>query len=353
MICENMLKERKIPEIPFQSGDNWEETREKLKDIIQDQVFGYRPEDPTDLSFEEISRNESFCAGKATLCEMVAKGKLYGKEFSFPFFTAIPKKEGKHPFFTYVRFRNDVPDRFAPTEEIMDHGFAILSVCYNDVTKDDNDFNDGLAGLIYGGRERQGSECGKIALWSWALSRLMDYAQTLDCLDFERSAVIGHSRLGKTALFTGMMDERFKVVISNDSGCSGAAISRGKQGEPIQSICDTFPYWFCPNYWQYKGKEYEMPFDQHFMLSAIAPRRLYIASALEDTWADPVSEYLGAVAAGEVYEKLGLTGFIHADRLPEPTDVFQEGNVAYHLRYGCHYLGREDWMNYVKYIEKM
>lgn len=354
MICKELLAARNLPEIWSSDNTDWWTRREEIKDLLQKEEYGYRPGEPEEIAFTELTGEsfyDGFCAGKAPLKKIEIKVKISGKEFAFPMYAVIPEYGKKLPFFIHINFRADVPDRYMPTEEIIDNGFAVFSFCYNDVSTDNNDFNNGLAGVIYEGRERKDSDCGKIALWSWAASRVMDYCQTLDVLDFEKSAIIGHSRLGKTALFTGMMDERFKYVISNNSGCSGGAISRGKVGETVEKINKVFPYWFAPNYQKYNGKEEEMPFDQHFLVAASAPRHVYVASAVEDIWADPDSEYLSCCAASEVYEKLGMTGFVHPDRLPQSGDVLQEGNVGYHLRSGCHFLGREDWNNYFNFIK--
>ena len=190
-------------------------------------------------------------------------------------------------------------------------------------------------------------------IWAWAASILRDYAETLDYLDHERCAVIGHSRLGKTALVAGMIDERFKIAISNDSGCSGAALSRDKLGEDIDFICNRFPFWFCENYYKYKRNEHKLPFDQHFLLASIAPRRVYVASAEEDLWADPMSEYLSCFAASEVYEKLGLKGFVAEEKPPAEDSFYHAGEIAYHIRRGKHYLSRKDWNYYMDYIKNL
>ena len=157
---------------------------------------------------------------------------------------------------------------------------------------------------------------------------------------------------GKTALVTGATDERFAMAHSNDSGCSGAAITRGKVGESTAKICEVFPYWFCENYKKYADNEDAMPFDQHYLIASIAPRKAYVASAIEDTWADPSHEMLACVAASETYENAGLTGFVCEDRLPETGDRFHEGNIGYHLRAGTHYFGREDWLISMEYFKK-
>jgi hypothetical protein len=180
----------------------------------------------------------------------------------------------------------------------------------------------------------------------------MDFIQTLEEVDKARIAVVGHSRLGKTALWCAAQDERFIMGISNESGCSGAAISRGKKGERIRDIVKTFPYWFCENYKEYVDNEENMPFDQHFLISAIAPRYVYVSSAIGDEWADPESEFLSCVAASDVYELFGVKGLVTEDRLPEVGTKLHEGRIGYHLRGGTHYLSRYDWQGFMEFMRR-
>ena len=181
----------------------------------------------------------------------------------------------------------------------------------------------------------------------------MDYIETLNEIDKENIAIVGHSRLGKTALLTGAFDERFKYTISNDSGQSGAAISRNKVGEKIKCICERFPYWFCDNYKKYSDNEDILPFDQHYLLSLIAPRNLYIASASKDLWADPKSEFLCGVETNSVYELYNKKGLVHENKYPAPDTKLLGGCIGYHLREGSHYLSRYDWNIFIEYIKKV
>ena len=185
-------------------------------------------------------------------------------------------------------------------------------------------------------------------MWAWAAHRVMDYAETLgDILDMNASVVCGHSRLGKTALFAAAADERFKFAYSNDSGCSGASITRDKRGERVSDICRNFPFWFCENYKKYAGNEHGMPFDQHYLLACIAPRRVLIGSASEDIWADPYAEFLCCAAASDAFKN----GFVHGGELPKTNDEFFDGDIGYHLREGLHYFSREDWNRLIKFIK--
>lgn len=336
----NMLVERKIPNLI---------DREQMLSLMFENVYGRIPPKPSNLTFE--AQNDiipNFCAGKATCNKITATCTLDNKTFSFPFYTIIPTDNLKHPFFVHINFRSDIPDRHQPTEELIDNGFAVLTFNYNDVTKDDDDFTDGLAGVLYdNGIRKNSNDCGKIAMWAWAAHRVMDYAQTLtEHLNLNCSVVCGHSRLGKTALLTAATDERFNFACSNDSGCSGAAITRNKQGETVKDICHLFPYWFCENYKKYIDNEDIMPFDQHFLVASIAPRKVLIGSASEDIWADPVSEQLCCFAASPAFNK----GFICPPRQANIGEEFFEGDIGYHLRKGLHYFSREDWNKIIKFV---
>ncbi len=326
--------------------------RDQIKNILCTEEYGVLPPKPISAEYVIVSENVHAFASKATQYNCKAVLTLENGIFEFPFIYACPNNKSNIPVIVHNNFRPDFPDRYTPAEEIIDNGFAIVSMCYNDITSDDNDFTNGLAGILYGGERKNDTDTGKIMMWAWAAMRVMDFLVARPEVDTSRIAICGHSRLGKTALVTGAFDERFSISYSNDSGCSGAAISRGKIGESIKKITETFPYWFCHNYYKYSDNEYAQPFDQHYLGALIAPRAMYIASAVEDTWADPDHEYLGAVAANPFYEKYGKTGFVHPDRLPEIGDAFHDGNIAYHLRAGSHYFSRTDWLIFMEFAKK-
>lgn len=334
-----LLQQRQLPAL---------RSRAEMMDLLQREVYGYLPEKPLSVSFsvtEPISRN--FCAGKARGERMVAMCDLGGRVFSFPFASVIPTDGKRHPFFIHINFRSDVPDRYMPTEELVDCGFAVISFNYHDVVRDNADFTDGLAGCLFENGQRKTTDPGKIALWAWAAHRMMDYAMTRDELDHSRGIVCGHSRLGKTALLAAATDERFAMAYSNDSGCAGAALARGTKGETVEAICKRFSYWFCENYQKYQGREQEMPFDQHFLLASIAPRCVMVGSATRDAWADPISEQLGCLAAAPAFGN-DFSGIHPA----QPDQCFLDGKLGYHLRTGDHYFSRDDWHRLIEFANR-
>lgn len=323
-------------------------SRAEMLRILENEIYGTVPPAPETMHFTVKKEYiPHFCAGHATCDKVIAEGVVNGRPFAFPFYTVLPNDGKRHPFFIHINFRPDLPDRYQPTEELIDNGFAVLTVCYNEVTRDNNDFTDGVTGALFPDGRRAPTDAGKLAIWAWAAHRVMDYAERLsDTLDLSRAAVCGHSRLGKTALLAAATDDRFAFAYSNDSGCAGAAITRGKQGERVRDITTNFPFWFCENYTQYADREEAMPFDQHFLVAAIAPRRVLIGSAAEDLWADPAAEQRCCVAASSAFD----IGFLAPDRKAAVGDAFLDGDIGYHLRDGAHYFSRADWLQLIRFV---
>ena len=370
---------------PVRTAADWEQRRAEIRALLEIRMFGRAPGRPDDMAFAVDDVDGAALGGRAVRKQVSIKVRglvfhllLYlpaGAQRPVPVFVSLgfgPNQTvSADPGITLrgtwaqnketqaierqaaqESTRGSAASRW-PVETILGRGFGLATVYYGDIEPD-------IAGAMRLGvrgtylkpdqSAPAADEWGAIAAWAWGLSRIADYLETDKDVDARRLAVVGHSRLGKTALWAGATDPRFGIVISNDSGEGGAAISRRVFGETVADLNSRFPHWFCGNYKAFSGREPEMPFDAHMLLAMAAPRPLYVASATEDQWADPKGEFLAAVAASEVYQLLGRNG-IGTNVMP-PADQPAGDTVRYHLRTGKHDITAYDWQQYLEFAAR-
>lgn len=370
---------------PVKDGGAWEARREEIRLLLEERMFGRAPGRPEDVSFTVVSIDEAALNGAAVRKDVAIgiRGKTLRLQLYLPARAARPI-----PVFLGLGFgpnQTVSADPRAPLagawtqdgqtkalwlqppseasrgtaasrwqlEKLLSRGYGLATMYYGDIEPDfDGAMGQGIRGAFLAPAQRAPApgEWGAIAAWAWGLSRAVDYLVTDTDVDASRIAVVGHSRLGKTALWAGAIDPRVAMVISNDSGEGGAAISRRRFGETVADLNRRFPHWFCGHYAQYSDREDEMPFDAHMLLALAAPRPLYVASAEDDQWADPKGEFLAAVAASEVYELLGHAG-IRAGSMPAVNQPVGD-RVRYHVRTGPHDITAYDWDRYLDFADR-
>lgn len=340
----------------------WEKKRRpEVMEMFQSQMFGRTPQEKIAVSYQQVGETTGF-DGKVTFRKVKFHFQNNGKTHDATLMLVLPTRlEGKkYPVFVGLNFKgNDetlMPDginaRRWDYEQIVDRGYAVATMDYNDLYPDENGrVGESVQTLFsdYTG-ELKDDTWQSIGTWAWGLSRIADYLETLPWVNKNELIVIGHSRLGKTALWAGAQDKRFKVVISNDSGCGGAALSRRCVGETVWRINTSFPHWFCKGFREFNENESALPFDQHELLSLVAPRAVYVASAEMDDWADQRGEFLSASAVGDVYHLYGLKG-LETTEMPGLHQPIMK-SVGYHIRQGVHDVTNYDWRCYLDFCDR-
>lgn len=253
----------------------------------------------------------------------------------------------------------DQPSRFSKmnVEQFIDEGIGFATVYYGDIEPDfKNGLNYGIRGYFIRSGElpRGPDKWGAISAWAWGLSRAMDYFESDPQIDAKRVALQGASRLGKTALWTGVHDQRFELVIASISGEGGAALSRRNYGENIRHITDTSRYFyqFAPTYHAYAPMVDHLPFDAHMLVALMAPRPLLLQTGDSDYWSDPKGEFLSAIAAEPVYKLFKEKG-PGTSVMPAAGDTsLLMNHLGYYMHKGGHTVFPEDWQLFIKYMKK-
>ena len=371
-----------------------EQRRPEILKLFETEMYGRSPGRPRATTFEKMSDDEAVFGGKATRREVsvfFTDEKKDGPRMDI--LNDLPKQikppvpmfiglnfDGNHtvsadPGITISRHslgdgsddpkedskksrvasesRGKYANRWA-IQKILARGYGLATIACADLDPDfDDGFKNGVHPLSYepGQTVLRPDQWGTVAAWAWGLSRALDYFETDADIDEKHVAVMGHSRLGKTSLWAGAVDQRFALVISNNSGCGGAALSRRRFGETVKRINRAAPHWFCGNFKKYFDDNLNaMPFDQHMLVALVAPRPVYVASAEEDLWTDPRGEFLSAFHANSVYRLLGAEG-LPSETMPDLDQPIMN-TIGFHIRTGEHDVTDYDWQCYLDFADQ-
>ncbi len=340
--------------------EEWEKVRRpEILKLFEDNVYGQVPKDFDQIKFKLKNKDKKAMDGKATLKEVAITIFRNQKSITINLVLFTPNKIKKPvPTFLVINHRGmrtmDVTrknkDGFWPAEDVINAGYGIAGFDVIDVAPDKNEtFTKGVLGL-YPEQLEMNNGMGALGAWGWGASRAIDYFEKDNSVDAKRIIIVGHSRGGKSSLWCGAQDNRVAIAVSNDSGNSGAAISRRNFGETVERIYRNFPYWFCSNYQQYANNEDKLPVDQHMLLALMAPRAVYVGSAAEDLWADPKGQYLSLVEAQAVFNLYGIETNLPSE-LPNVNKQIIRPIMGFHNREGKHNMTPYDWQQYINFAD--
>lgn len=365
---------------------DWETIRRpEILDIFTRQMYGQTPKEKINVKYDLLLENPDALKGKATSRQIQLTFENNGRQHKAILLLYLPNESiGKKPVPVFVSYNFNgnhstttdttilYSDNFRLIKEeghpqwergnqvsrwdydlLIDRGYAVATMCYHDVFPDVQGFKDHSVAALFSDYPASQSEPDNweaIGAWAWGSSRIVDYLEQVAEIDTERIAIVGHSRIGKAALWAGAQDERFQVVISNNSGSGGAALSKREFGETIRVVSNIKPAWFAESFNVYRNNEQNLPFDQHMLIALMAPRPVYIASAADDLWADPRGEYLSGYYASPVYNLYNLKG-LEGEELPRYNKPIHNA-IGYHIRTGKHDVTSVDWTFFIDFADQ-
>jgi hypothetical protein len=368
---------------PVKNASDWVKRRVEILKLFEDDVYGHSPRPPKNIRYKVFDEAQRALGGKAVRKQVTiyfSPSKDTPREDLLLYIpTGVPRPV---PVILSLNFRGNqavtkdpgvklamlwdakTHKQIRATEQsrgsdstydvakVLAHGYGFATIYYQDIEPDfAGGWRYGIQPLFFkpGQTSPAPEDWGAIGAWAYGLSRAMDYLEKDKDVDAKRVAVMGHSRLGKTALWAGAQDTRFALVIANCPGEGGASLMRRNYGETIPSMMIHFPFWFCGNLKKYTDQINHLPVDAHELIALEAPRPVYVTGAEGDQWADPRGEFLAEVAAGPVYQLLGAEG-PGTDRMPALNHPIQH-TLAFHIRDGVHTVTEYDWDQFLKFAD--
>jgi len=373
-----------LPEFPFPenitAGKFLNSARPELVRIMADDLYGPIPPRCEELIFRKRSEGPAF-EGLGIRREFDIICRNRGREHILHLLLYIPaRRNGRVPVFFGLNFKGNhsctddpcvtffpftrYPDSWTVRlndnragenergiardrwcfEKALRNGFASATICYHDICPDRKDgLPRSILRLFHDREELESPDhgSGAISAWAWGISRALDCLESQEEIDHGKIIVHGHSRLGKTALWAGANDVRIAMTVSNGSGTCGAKPARRYYGENYEWIHFWNAHWLPGKFRDLAGKDRELPFDQHFLMAAVAPRLLYVSDGTDDVYADPQGTFEALSAASRAWRIFGAEGL--GETLQPPPGKLIGKDVGYYLREGGHDFTEENW----------
>jgi hypothetical protein len=300
---------------PVDSSALWATRREEIKTMLEDYEYGHMPGRPDAIQAQQLSTSPLQQEGTLETYSLIITPSNATPQIQFNFTLYLYLPAGPGPFPAIVKVSPDGTGNQVPIgQTVIDQGF--IFACFEH-TELDPDIQE--ADEIRAAQQAYPTyDWGSLGVWAWGAMRVADFLigepwvtsdAPFPAVNASQLIVTGHSRRGKAALLAGAFDERFAIVVPNDSGTGGASsfLIQGFVSERIRGLTAQFGYWFQANFSQYTGKEATLPFDQHFLRALVAPRALLVTDGRADYWANPPGNQAMYLAAQPVFDLLGVS----------------------------------------------
>jgi alpha-glucosidase len=357
---------------PVRDADTWfKQRRPELLRLYEAEIYGRVPAHAPVMSAEVVETDPKAMDGLAVFKHVVVRFGGHPGGPAVNLHVYLPARVARPvPLLLHLVFSNlppipgespapsadgrPAPGEAGPIPDILARGYGYAVFRYTEIQPDAAHTSQagviGLA-LAHGQTAPAADEWGAISAWAWGASRILDYLATDPAIDARRVALVGHSRLGKTALWAGAQDPRFALIFASCAGEMGSALARRDYGETVDDMAAVFPWWFAGNFQKYAGHWNDMPVDAHLLISLCAPRPVFITGGTQDQWADPRGEFLAEVAAGPVYRLLGGKD-PGTTELPPLDMPLISGDLGFLCHTGGHEITPADWNAFLDFADR-
>ncbi len=375
---------------PVRTKEDWfQKRRPELKALFEHYMYGKPPAAPDKVEATIVRTDAKALGGKATLREVTLKfGPKSAPPINLLLITPNDRK-GPAPVFAGLSFCGNhtvlsdpliaIPSQWVykscagsenehatekgrgtqadawPADLLVERGYALATFYNGDIDPDTPELTDGIhPHYLPAGQTQLGpNDWGTVRAWAWGLSRVVDYLSANPEIDAKRISVVGHSRLGKTAILAGAFDERIALVVPHQSGTGGMAMNRGNDQETVERINRVFPHWFSDSFVPFGGHEDKLPIDQHLLVALVAPRPVFDGEGDQDKWASPDGALKSLQGADKVYKFLGGRGLIGTGVISGDDTLTNAncGDLVQYRRDEKHVLNRDYWKRILDFAD--
>ncbi|HHX82194.1 MAG TPA: acetylxylan esterase, partial [Pseudomonadaceae bacterium] len=258
----------------------------------------------------------------------------------------------------------------SPAEQLIAAGWGFAWLNPGSIQADNGaGLRSGIIGLANRGEPRKPDDWGALRAWAWGAARVLDLLEDDPAVDATRTGIEGVSRYGKAALVTMAFEPRFAVGLIGSAGEGGVSPYRRDFGEMVENITGSAEYhWMAGNFLKYGTERstfgrmdaQDLPVDSHALIALAAPRATFISYGIPERgdalWLDQQGSYMASVAAGEVFELLGVKALGTGEHyqsavMPAVNHGLLDGRLAWRQHDGGHTDG-PNWRYFIPWASQ-